>query len=169
MAISRMYLGRHFLADVSAGFILGLIVSLVFYYVFIKDEKLEKRLPLKPEYNFHFGNIIKYIYFFAFPFVFLFIPEADITISGNVLAFNTVFFILSLDKIPELKGNIFQRAGRVLLAIIIFESITFLFELIFTGMFHFSGSLMAFINSFLSVFIMIYGAVKLSPILKLDK
>jgi membrane-associated phospholipid phosphatase len=169
MAISRMYLGRHFLADVTAGFILGMLVSLFFYFTFIRDERLDKTFPLKPIYNLRFMSILKYLYFFIFPFSILLLHQVDVSLVGNIIAFNLSFFLISLNGIPEFKGKLYKRIFRVLTAFIIYQVSAFIYHELMVNIIHFEGVFSDFISAFITVFLMIYGTVKLSPLIKIDK
>jgi len=41
-AISRVYLSQHWLVDITAGSIIGILFSILYYFVFIQDKRLEK-------------------------------------------------------------------------------------------------------------------------------
>lgn len=169
MAVSRMYLGRHFLADVTAGFILGLLVSLFFYFRFVRNADFNQPVKIKPGHGFRISDIVKYAYFFCFPFIFLLIPYAGLEIAGNVIAFNAAYFIISIGGVPQFKGNLSKRLARLILAAGIFGISFFAYDLLFTNLLHLISPFFLFLKSFITVFMMILVSVKLIPILKIDK
>ena len=117
MPFSRMYLGRHFLADVLGGLIIGLVTVLLAWYflkkkkngeIFIKTKRFEWSLS-KPMMLFLGAGLL-------FPLV--------VSLSGNEIAarffaLNLAFLLIGMDGFPTDEAPISQRIYRVLLAIAI--------------------------------------------------
>ena len=91
--LSRLYLGRHFLADVLAGFLVGFTVLFLFYKFIYRNEKLTAWLFKKT------GSLklnLKTIFFAAYclllPFLLLLIPQISMTAAPVLLGLNCGFF-----------------------------------------------------------------------------
>jgi len=117
ISLSRMYLGRHFLADILGGLLLGFFVTLVFYRGVYKN---------KPIFSFIFerrdksrisaGTVLFLFYFLAVPFLVLLIPGVPTEQAAALLGLNLGFILIRHRGIPEDMGSLWQRSGRVLLA-----------------------------------------------------
>jgi membrane-associated phospholipid phosphatase len=122
--LSRLYLGRHFLADVTGGLVLGLILLIVFTRIMFRNEPLkgilfktvnETSLRLKSTWP-----LIGFL--FVLPILLLFAP-VEYTESATILGVNLGFFLVWLKGVPDDSGNVLKRLGRILTAGILFLAI----------------------------------------------
>jgi len=117
ISLSRMYLGRHFLADVLGGLLLGFFVVLVFYRGIYKNKPISSFLFKRSEKTrVSSGKILFFIYFLVFPFLVLLIPGILVEQVAALLGLNLGFILIRHRGIPKDTGHILQRFGRVLLA-----------------------------------------------------
>ena len=116
-AISRMYLGLHYLGDVVGGLIIGLILSLGFNILF--DElRLENGIKLTP----------RHLLFFLAPLIFLFfyniVPGFQ---AGTLIGFNlALLLIIKLWGEPKLMLSWGKRLTNVFLFVILYFGAYFL-------------------------------------------
>ncbi len=163
ISLSRMYLGRHFLADVLAGLLLGFVVTLLFYRGIYKNNSLLSVIFVRSEKNrISMWTIVGLFYFLIIPFLVLFIPGILVEQVGALLGLNLGFILIRHRGIPKDKGHFFQRSGRVLLAGAIF----FLF---YAGLKMGSGFIFTnepaaveFIRLVISMFVSLWGSVEMS-------
>lgn len=117
MPFSRMFLGRHFLADVLGGLLVGGFVFLLAWYFLIKKKNADlflttRKLQWKPNMPmvlFLAGGL-------AVPF--------GVALTGNEIAarffgFNLGFLVIGLNNFPSDDGSVLQRSYRVLLGLTI--------------------------------------------------
>lgn len=121
VSFSRIYLGRHFLADILGGFLVGFILVLVFdklvfqngrLTTFFFKEQLKVRFDLKSVLIFIYFSVILFLVLF-----FSFIKPRDV---ASFLGLNLGFMLVWFRGIPEDTGNVLQRIARVFIAGIIF-------------------------------------------------
>lgn len=118
-ALSRMYLGMHYLGDVVGGLIIGLLLSLGFNILF--DElKLDNGISLMP----------KHLLFFLAPVILLlfyrFIPGFQ---GGMFIGFNlALLVIIKVWGEPELADSYGKRVLNVLLFVSIYFTAYFLLK-----------------------------------------
>jgi membrane-associated phospholipid phosphatase len=118
-ALSRMYLGMHYLGDVVGGLIIGLLLSLGFNILF--DElKLDNGISLMP----------KHLLFFLAPVILLlfyrFIPGFQ---GGMFIGFNlALLVIIKVWGEPELADSLAKRVLNVLLFVSIYFTAYFLLK-----------------------------------------
>lgn len=158
MAVSRMYLGRHFLADVTAGFALGLFISAGFYYFTYQNGNFEKLLPRKTKVKLSIRTVLEYIYFFILPLATIFVPYAGIPLAASIIAVNFAYIFSARQGIREFSGKILNGALRILLAF----GFYYLIKLILNFLFPWNEAIFLFLKSFLPVFSMIILTVKMS-------
>ncbi len=116
-AISRMYLGMHYLGDVIGGLIIGLILSLGFNILF--DElRLDDGIKLIP----------KHLAFFLTPVILmLFYNTVPGFQAGTLIGFNlTLLIIIKVWGEPELLPSVGKRITNILLFVIIYFAAYFL-------------------------------------------
>lgn len=115
MPFSRMYLGRHFLADVVGGLLIGGITFMLAWYflikkknaeIFLKTKRFERTLN-KPMLLFLCAGLL-------FPLAVSFTGNE---IAARFFALNLGFLLIGLDGFPSDHGTVLQRIYRVLLAI----------------------------------------------------
>ncbi len=162
ISLSRMYLGRHFLADVLGGLLLGFFVVLVFYWGIYKNESLLSFIFERSEKTrISMGTILVLFYFLVVPFLVLLIPGVLVEQVAALLGLNLGFLLIRHRGIPKDTGHILQRSGRVLLAGAVF----FLF---YAGLKRGIGLVLVnepatvgFIRLVFSMFISFWGSVEL--------
>lgn len=155
VAISRMYLGRHFLADVLGGIVSGGIILLI-AHLFIQRWKLQEKLP----------KVLRLIFMFAVPLALgLGAPEVFGTGAGYLLGINAVSVVVQAKYkgVPDDRAAWWKRGIRALLGIGIF----FLAMLAFDGILELTNLedtalVEDLIVKAINIFIGVYGAVALS-------
>jgi hypothetical protein len=115
--LSRMYLGRHFLADVLGGYLIGFLIFLGFYKFVYMNEGLKYFLYEKREW-FRINLKSGFMFFYAFfiPFMLLAFPGVDIEYVSAFFGFNLGFLLIRKRGIPEDTGNFLQRSARIAIA-----------------------------------------------------
>jgi len=167
ISLSRMYLGRHFLADVLGGLLLGFFVVLVFYFGIYKNSSLMSFIFEKSEKaRISMGTIFVLFYFIFVPFLVLLIPGIPMEQVAALLGLNLGFILIRHRGIPKDTGHVLQRSGRVLLAGVVFF-------LIYAGLKRGIGLVLfnepasvEFIRLVFSMFLSFWGSVELC--IKLD-
>lgn len=121
VALSRVYLGRHFIGDILGGAILGLIFLIIFTH-FLKSslsyDFFEKEYF---ELAFRRQNLIFYCFMFVIPLVFITLSLVDANVAGLFLGMNLAYLLIIRKGIPYDTGNIAKRGARVFIAFLIFE------------------------------------------------
>jgi membrane-associated phospholipid phosphatase len=119
--LSRMYLGRHFLADVLGGYIVGLVFVVLIYKCAIKSAWLYSFLSCKPKkLQWDTKVILFFFYIFILPFLLLLFPKINHGSVAAFLGFNIGFVLVWNRGIPEDRGTLLQRIARIVIALIIF-------------------------------------------------
>ena len=168
ISLSRMYLGRHFLADVLGGLLLGFMVTLIFYRGIYKNNSLMNFLfERKKKFRISISSLLFLFYFLFVPFLVLLITGILLKQVGALLGLNLGFILIKHRGIPRDAGHILQRSARVLLAGTVF----FLF---YAGLKEGIGLILPnepvpieFIRMVFSMFISFWGSVELCVKLKL--
>ncbi len=168
ISLSRMYLGRHFLADVLAGLLLGFFVTVVFYRGIYKNNSLLSFIfERSKKTRISIRTILGLFYFLIVPFLVWLIPGVLVKQVAALLGLNLGFILIRHRGIPKDTGHFLQRSGRVLLAGAVF----FLF---YVGLKIGIGLVLAnepvsveFIRLVFSMFISFWGSVELCIKLKL--
>jgi len=127
--LSRMYLGRHFLADILGGTVLGLIIIfLVFKFIFknktLKIFLFEETEKLKINLKF----ILLIICIFIIPIMLFLIHQINPENIASLLGINLAFFLIRLRGFPKDSGTTLVRTGRVTISALIFFGFTFLLK-----------------------------------------
>ncbi len=115
--ISRMYLGMHYLGDVSLGLLLGLLFTFGFNFIY-------KRSGLKEEVTTNFASRV----FLAVPIILFFfstvIPSFQ---AGALIGLNLgLLLILSIWGIPTLVDSYLKRAINALIFVLLYFAMFFL-------------------------------------------
>jgi len=117
MALSRMYLGRHFLGDVLGGLALGLILLIIFI-LFLKSPlkedffKQENFKPiLKPK------NLVFYIFMFILPALLTGLNLVESDASGLIFGANLAYLLILRKGLPVSTEDPVHRIKRVLIAL----------------------------------------------------
>lgn len=168
MALSRMYLGRHFLADVLGGTIIGLIAIGLLAWGLAKGNLAEKLFPSHPA-NGYFDAVafFRWVYLLIFPFAFLLFPSLDMRLSSALLGFNIGFLLISHPGIPIDRGTFPKRLTRVGIAFIVFTGVYigmgFLHAYLPTGQL----IILAYVRTTLAVALMIVVTIRVGVRLRL--
>ncbi len=115
---SRMYLGRHFLADVLGGYILGFVVMLIFCNFIYKNDWLNTFLfGNSDQIRWDLKSFFFLFYFLFLPLLLLLIPNIFREGIASLIGLNLGFLLLRTRGIPKDSGTVIQRISRVLIAI----------------------------------------------------
>ena len=135
--VSRLYLARHFLADILAGYFLGFFVLLVFYFAILKLSVITSYLKAnKIRFALTFKSAYQLFYLLVLPVIFLFVvPDKYSTLSGYLIGINIAFLAIGLKQFPIYSSSIFHGVYRVLITIIVFvligSIVTFCYKYLF--------------------------------------
>jgi len=121
VSLARIYLGRHFLADILGGFLVGLVIVLVFYTLVYRNGRLTAFFFMEQaKVRFNLKFVLLFIYFLVIPFLILLVPFIKPKDVASFLGLNLGFTLVWFRGIPKDTGNVLQRVARVLIAGIIF-------------------------------------------------
>jgi membrane-associated phospholipid phosphatase len=119
--LSRMYLGRHFLADVLGGYVLGLAFVFLFYKGVCKNNWLLFFLSRKPSpLQLDLKVSLLFFYLYIFPLLLLLLPKIEHEVVAALLGFNVGFLLVWIRSIPQDTGTVLQRVARVLIALAVY-------------------------------------------------
>ncbi len=118
MPLSRMYLGRHFLADVLAGAFLGGIMAWL-TYVFVLREPARSRYLMLRKYvpAFERRSILIFGYLLGVPLLLTAVPMMRPDTLGYLFGINAGFSMLLIRGLPEDASTTRQRLGRIAVAL----------------------------------------------------
>jgi membrane-associated phospholipid phosphatase len=113
-AMSRMYLGRHFLADVLGGLALGVLVAWAGYWLLVRRypgvlDTLARRAPAG-------AYIALAAALVGVPLLLLLTAPTDATPFGRVLGANLALLFLVRLRVPDDAGDLRHRVARVAVA-----------------------------------------------------
>lgn len=160
--LSRMYLGRHFLADVLGGYVLGLIMLLIFLKFVYRNKSLMNFLfEERGRLLFDLKSFLLLFYLFIMPLMILAVPEINPEYLAFFLGFNFGFLLIWFRGIPKDSGNIAQRFARTVIAGVLFFVLRVIFikttELLFIE----ETVLIGFFRQFFSIFLFFWGSTEL--------
>jgi membrane-associated phospholipid phosphatase len=118
MAVSRMYLGRHFLADVLGGVVVGVLCVLVAVALLRRLEREE--LPQPPAVALAPIAVVSLLLLVLTPFVSL----LDAENVGRFVGVVVVYGVLVTMGFPSDRGSIWQRGGRVFTAVVLYVAVS---------------------------------------------
>lgn len=119
--LSRMYLGRHFLADVLGGYVIGFAFVSIFYKGVVKNIWLYSFLSRKPQpLQWDIRVVLFFFYMCFFPLLLLILPKFSHEVVAAFLGLNIGFLLVWKQGIPEDTGTTWQRIARALLALVVF-------------------------------------------------
>jgi len=168
--LSRLYLGRHFLADVLAGFLLGLIVLILFYRVVLRNEKLKIWLFAKVGHlELNLKTILFLVYCLLLPFLLLLVPGIMSSAAPALLGLNCGFFLLWLRGLPAEGGTLPRRLGRVAIVIVFYFGLNIISKNATAFLFPHQPGVVEFIRQALSIFLLIWGVTEVNIKLGLYK
>jgi len=114
MALSRMYLGRHFVADVLGGIVVAGVAILIGFFLLRPLKMEDSKAPN--------GKAFLRLTGFALTLVFLtpFIEILDADNIGRLAGIIVAYYFTTKIALSSDQGTIWQRLGRILVAVIMF-------------------------------------------------
>lgn len=165
MPLSRMYLGRHFLADVLGGFLLAAGLVVVVHVLFVRPGthgRLLALVRLRPSVDRRFVVLLAVL--LVAPIVLLALsPLVEAEDAGSLFGLNVAFLALAMAGLPDDAAPWFRRTGRVALACALYLStaslIGFLMEATSIAE---SISWIEFLTAAITAFVALWGGVTAS-------
>jgi len=168
--LSRMYLGRHFLADVLGGYIIGLVFVFLIYKGVIKSAWLFSFLSRKPrQLQWDRKVVLFFFYMCILPFLLLLLPKINHDVVAAFFGLNIGFLLVWNRGIPEDSGTILQRITRVLIALVVFILANQIFERAGPLLFQPMPGIFEFVKNSLTILLCVWGSTELSIKLNLFK
>lgn len=99
---TRMYLGRHFLADVLAGAMVGLLPVLVVWRVVAMERRV--------------AGWARLVWLLLAPWILLWVPGVGLDVPAQLFGLGAAYSLLRVRGLPIEGGTLGQRAGRLALA-----------------------------------------------------
>jgi membrane-associated phospholipid phosphatase len=152
VALSRIYLGRHFLGDILGGAIIGLFFLTAFTLFlksslkddFFKKENFELALRRK--------NLILYFVLFVIPLVLIASSMISAEVAGFFLGTNAAYVLIIRKGLPDDAGSVEQRVLRIITAFLLFGVSSFILDVGFDNIetvAYFSFKLIEFLKAFI--------------------
>ncbi len=162
--LSRLYLARHFFADVLAGYALGFIMLVLFYFIIFRKERLNAFIgKVKFDLTFSTSQLLIYAYLFGLPiFAAPFVGPETVELAGFLLGLNLAYVLISYQKYPADSGAITKRVLRVLITLLIFVITGIIITLTIDSFWDDNLQVALFIRGFLIIFIGIYTGYRLN-------
>lgn len=165
MPVSRMYLGRHFLADVLAGFLLAAAILASGYRLFIGARAPGRLLDIiRVHLKMNGSTVLFLAYSLLIPVVLLMLsPMVEPEDVGRLFGLNAAFVLLATRGLPNDSGTLLKRAGRVLVALALYLSVGWLVGLVIEVSALNEDSLwVEFLSAAVPAFIVFWGGVRVS-------
>jgi hypothetical protein len=125
-----MYLGRHFLGDVLAGYLVGGLLLLFFYQIYYKN-RFRRFSSRSIKYSKKF--FIHLIYLLFTPLIiFVLFPHTHTRLSGALLGINFLLVVFTAKGFPILYSKFGKRILSALIALIFFSAVSFILYYIFS-------------------------------------
>ena len=163
MPITRMYLGRHFLADVLGGIVVGMFFVLFFFFSVYKSQPIRDTFiqkvayfPLAPK------AVLQLAYFLILPFIIYWVISKG-TGPGVLLGLNVGFILITMKGLPLEGGSFLQKVFRILIASVFFHGPNLLLKNL--GLDDIPS--LEFIRATVASFLMMYLTTELSVKLRL--
>ncbi|MFA9455048.1 MAG: phosphatase PAP2 family protein [Candidatus Aminicenantaceae bacterium] len=168
--LSRLYLGRHFLADLLAGYLFALVFVLAFYHGIYQRRWFRdffySRWDQTP-WDVKTWAILFYLV--VLPFLVLLIPFAQIKAVSALLGLNLGYILLRIKGVPQESGTVIQRAARAGIALVFYFGMDLLLRGV-EGFFSSSGSdIVLFAHNVLVMMLMFWASTEVSVRLGLFK
>jgi membrane-associated phospholipid phosphatase len=167
VAFSRIYLGRHFLADVLGGIVLGLGVVACFTPILRRRawSRIENTFALLASSQWGPGLTL---YFFSLPVLGLALATPlGAEDAGRLLGINAGFFLTARNGLPDDQSSLARRLGRVILAGLYYLSINAMLEMAAGQLVSGDTQAVKFAVGGLTTFLMIVSSVETATRLKL--
>ena len=125
--LSRMYLGRHFIADVLSGYVLGFLLLTLFYRYGFWNQTIAQ-IVFKPQKQIHLDlkNWLLIGYLFFVPTMLLFIPHIEPERVASLLGINFGYFLIWMKGIPNDQAPILRRIIRIIVAYTVYLTARFI-------------------------------------------
>lgn len=164
MAVSRMYLGMHFLADVVGGFALGMMmVFLVFAFCIREPQGYFSPGSLSFIRSPGLKKLIFLSYLLVLPIlIFALIPAVQADDAGCLLGINGGLVLQLARGLPKDSGGGSKRLARVLLAVLLFVTLRCALKWSVEAAFQAENRWFEFLNGGIASFIFIWGTVAIS-------
>jgi membrane-associated phospholipid phosphatase len=132
MPLSRMYLGRHFLADVLGGLVVGGGMVALAYFAFIRpDSRWNYLLLARLTFSRTPGTWTLLALLVLAPMALLLAaPVVEPDDPGRLLGLNLGFILVAVHGFPDDRAVVWKRAVRFLLSILLFGLATVVVSLI---------------------------------------
>jgi membrane-associated phospholipid phosphatase len=161
--LSRIYLGRHFLADVLGGYIIGFVFVLLFYKAVLKNEWLLFFLARKPQQlQWDIKVILFFFYMCILPFLLLLAPKINHGVVAAFLGLNCGFLLIWNHGIPEDRGTIIQRMARIMIALFVFVLVNQMLERTSQLLFQPVSAIVEFVKNSLTILLCVWSSTELS-------
>lgn len=129
MGISRLYLPKHFLADVLGGFALAAVVLFFLFQLWLSAEKRRKFFESSIwSLNWLLDKFLITAVLFVFPLVVLFVSPKVAPYAAQWLGANIGFAYIFFSGTPHETREISHRVYRIISAFLIFALLHFLFD-----------------------------------------
>jgi len=130
MMLSRLYLARHFLADVLVGLGLAISILIVFSVLYYRMNWQKVFMPASYSFNNMQRTVLLFFMGFALPVSLIFIGEGHMGRLGSLIAVNLALIVLVATEISLDEGNYWQRGLRIVLGFSLFFAMNFAVKLI---------------------------------------
>ncbi len=125
MALSRMYLGRHFLADVLGGVVVGVLGALVAVALLGRHDREEP--SQNPVAALTPIALVSLLLLILMPFV----PSLDAENVGRFVGAVVAYGVVLITGFPSDRGSPWQRGGRILTGVAMYFATSGLFGALF--------------------------------------
>ncbi|MEE8604856.1 MAG: phosphatase PAP2 family protein [Candidatus Aminicenantaceae bacterium] len=167
---SRMYLGRHFLADILGGYLVGGIMLFVFYHFVFQNSWIMGIFDIQSTQIPGRGKTIILLgYLFFLPLGLLLIPTFPSNFLAILIGANVGFLIVWRRGIPKDFGSFLQRTVRVLIAFGVCVGVDRGLEAFHSLIFQSESTALSSLRMGISTFFLIWGATELNIKLRLFK
>lgn len=163
IALTRLYLGVHFLADVLGGALLGGLVLFAAWKLIGSDKGRERffaaaRSRLSPALS----GILYYFFLFVLPLLLVLFSLFNAMFAGFFIGLNAAFTLVLRSGLPDDKGSLVTRLARVVLGLLLFWLFGLALHLAITLLPEVAGSPWgSFLAAGLGTFLTIWGGLKL--------
>jgi len=166
--LSRMYLGRHFLADIFGGYLVGSAFLFIFYRFIFQKEKLVRFIFRKTSAKqMDLKTLLFVTYSFIVPLLLVYITPIDFGYLAKLHGLNIGFFLVWFRGVPDDEAPVIKRLMRVLIALIIFHVSSLLSGQITEKLFIKDVGFVGYIFDLLVMVVSIWGSIELNIKLRL--
>jgi hypothetical protein len=171
VALTRLYLGVHFLADVLGGALLGGLVLFAAWKLIGGDMGRERFFAAaRSRLSSALPGVLYYFFLFVLPALLVLFSLFNPMFAGFFVGMNAAFTLALRSGLPDDKGSPATRLARVLLGGLLFWLLSLALGLAFARVPAMAGSPWAsFLSTGLGTFLAIQGGIKLLLLLGLYK